>query len=66
MLTPLTTRVSTAALPPADEQPGQCDCFLALADAGEGRFGEAAILWEGGEGNPIGIEFLGRPPCRSG
>jgi hypothetical protein len=34
----------------------QCDCYLALADAGEGRFGETAILWEGGEDLAVDVD----------
>jgi len=52
----------------------RCDCYLALADAGEGAIVDTAVLWEGGEGlavdldrdgHPVGIEFLDRLPCRS-
>jgi hypothetical protein len=52
----------------------ECDCYLALAEVVEGGVKETAVLWEGGEdlgvdldreGNPVGIEFLGRLPCRS-
>ncbi len=52
----------------------QCDCYLALAEAGERRFADTVFLWAGGEalvvdldldGNPIGIEFFDRLPCRS-
>lgn len=51
-----------------------CDCYLALAQLPDGHVANMAILWEGGEdlavdldreGNPVGIEFLERLPCRS-
>ncbi|MEI7742875.1 MAG: DUF2283 domain-containing protein [Chloroflexota bacterium] len=50
------------------------DCYVALAEGGEVGVAETAVLWEGGEdlavdldreGNPVGIECLNRPPCRS-
>lgn len=53
----------------------QCDCYLVLAKAGTGGVAETAVLWDGGEhlavdldqdGNPVGIEFLDRLPCKSG
>ena len=53
----------------------KCQSYLAFAEIGEGGVAETAVLWEGGEdlavdldreGNPVGIEFLDRLPCRSG
>jgi hypothetical protein len=53
----------------------KCDCYLAFAEVGAGGVAETAVLWIGGEdlavdldreGNPVGIEFLDRLPCRSG
>jgi hypothetical protein len=58
----------------------KCDSYLALAGDGGDRIveegvGDTAVLSEGGEdlavdldrnGRPVGIEFLGRLPCRSG
>lgn len=53
----------------------KCDCYLAFAEVGASGVAETAVLWLGGEdlavdldreGNPVGIEFLDRLPCRSG
>lgn len=51
-----------------------CDCYLAFTEVGPGGVADSAVLWVGGEdlvvdldgeGNPVGVEFLDRLPCRS-
>jgi serine/threonine protein kinase HipA of HipAB toxin-antitoxin module len=55
----------------------RCDAYLASAEVSEGGVAETAVLWDDDTGqdwaadldragNPVGIEFLGRLPCRSG
>ena len=53
----------------------ECDCYLAFVEIGPGGAAGSAVLWLGGEdlvvdldgdGDPVGIEFLDRLPCRSG
>jgi hypothetical protein len=52
----------------------RCDCYLALSETADGVVADTVILWLGGDdiavdldrdGNPPGIEFLARLPCRS-